>query len=62
MNACIDFIVEGVYQMPLRSATALEVCFAAPLGSGTEGPTGKVSHSEGQRSRDLRKTAGISQG
>lgn len=45
-----------VYLRPRRSATALAACSSAPPGSGTVGPTGKLSHSEGQCWPGLRKT------
>ena len=44
-----------VYLRPRRSVTALAVCSSAPPGSGTVGPTGKLSHSEGQCWPGLRK-------
>lgn len=48
--------LQSVYLRPLHSVKALAACFSAPPGSGTVGPTGKLSHSEGQCCRGLRKT------
>lgn len=39
---------EEVHLRPLHSATALAACSSALPGSGTVGPAGKPSHSEGQ--------------